>query len=302
MHSRVQGGRVHSQLARRSIESFDPPIRLFQHRQDMLVFGFLQCGRSNDIQSFRNLQIEMAAIAEDNRLLNHVSQLANIAGPRIVLQELHAFAGRWPGLFTHSLSEFLNESLYEKRNVLRAFAQRWYVNGKHVKTVKQIFPERAVLHLFGQISMSCGDDPNIYLDRLRAAETLKLAILHNTQQFCLQFERQLPNFIEKEGGIVCQFKSTHLFGQGTGVSPFFSSEQLVFNQSRRQGGAIYPYHKPILAPAEVMNRTGYQFFAGAGLARDKHDRVRRGYLFDPLKHFLERLAFADDLVKVSRSE
>ena len=81
--------------------------------------------------------------------------------------------------------------------------------------------------------MSCGYDSNIYLDRLRPTETFKLAILHNTQQFCLQFERQLPNFIEKEGGIVCQFESTHLFGQGTGIGSFFTSEQLVFNQARR---------------------------------------------------------------------
>ena len=55
----------------------------------------------------------------------------------------------------------------------------------HVQPIEQILAERAVLDRFGQVAVGGGDDADIDLDRLGAADAIDLAFLDGAQQLGL---------------------------------------------------------------------------------------------------------------------
>ena len=67
----------------------------------------------------------------------------------------------------------------------------------NVESVKQIFAKRSFLHHRLQAAVSGGDDTNINANGLVPADAFKLSLLQNTQQFGLQHQRHLTNFIKQ---------------------------------------------------------------------------------------------------------
>ena len=60
----------------------------------------------------------------------------------------------------------------------------------------KIFAETLGFDLFLQIAVRGGDQADIDLDRLRAADAVDLAFLNGAQQFCLQTHIHFADFIQ----------------------------------------------------------------------------------------------------------
>jgi hypothetical protein len=54
-------------------------------------------------------------------------------------------------------------------------------------------------HHLRQVRVRRCDQPDVGMERVRAAEPLELALLQDSQQFRLQLERRFANLIEEDG-------------------------------------------------------------------------------------------------------
>ena len=89
------------------------------------------------------------------------------------------------------------EIVHKRRNVFVAFSQRRNPDRKNFQTVVQIaaeFPRRD--HRL-EIPVRRRNQAHIHFSRMRAAEPLKFALLQGTKQLRLDFNWNVPDFIQK---------------------------------------------------------------------------------------------------------
>ena len=91
----------------------------------------------------------------------------------------------------------LGEISDQQRDIVLAFAERWTHNWKHVQAVIEIVAKLFVGDHRGKIAVGGGHKSNINPDRLRASEALELLLLQNPQQFGLQLQRNIADFVQK---------------------------------------------------------------------------------------------------------
>ena len=82
--------------------------------------------------------------------------------------------------------------------------------GKHVEPVEEVHSELSFSNFLLKISVCGSYDPDVHLDRMRAANPLKLSILNHFEQLCLKVRRQFSNLVEKKGAAVGQLETTDL--------------------------------------------------------------------------------------------
>ena len=80
-------------------------------------------------------RLDEVPLGQDRRALDDVAQLADVAGPRIVLEKVHRLLVDRAHRFAVARVELVEEVLHEQRNVLLAIAQRRQLDGEHVQPV-----------------------------------------------------------------------------------------------------------------------------------------------------------------------
>ena len=114
--------------------------------------------------------------------------------------------------------------------ILAPFAQRRQLDFDRVQPEQQILPEPGfVIELLpGQVGRSNNAD----VDAGRAGGPYReyLALFQYRQQFCLQVQRQITNFVEKQSASVGCLYSTDPILAGVGECAFDVTEQLGFEQ------------------------------------------------------------------------
>jgi len=190
-----------------------------------------------------------------------------------------------------------NNAIKELRNVCSALPERRHDNGKHIQPVKQIFPEPAVFDLVLQIPVGGGNDPDIRFIGTGTSQSLKFSILNNPQQFALQLQRYLADFIKKDGAAVGQFETPDLPGIRPGESTAFPSEEFTFHQGRRQCCTINRDQWPPLAGTAAVDGARHHALAGAGLAQEQDGCIHGSYLLDLDKYPRDDIALTNNLTE-----
>src|SRR6202030_4654277 len=122
--------------------------------------------------------------------------------------------------------------------VLAPVAQRRQMQRTHVQAVAQITAEFFFFDATNQIAIGGGDQPHVHPDRLRASQALELLILQNAQQLGLQLQRNVSNLVEQQSALIRQFQPAELLAYRSSEGSFFVAEQLAFQQSCGNGGAV----------------------------------------------------------------
>lgn len=91
-------------------------------------------------------------------------------------------------------------------NVLAPFRERGHPDGKHVKTVVQIFPKAPSEYRCFQITVRGRDYPEIRDLRFRGADSLETPLFQNAQKGHLHFDWHVANLIEKQSASRCGLK------------------------------------------------------------------------------------------------
>lgn len=119
---------------------------------------------------------------------------------------------------------------HEGRDVFAAAAQRGQLDGDDVEAVEQVLAEFALAHGLAEIDVGGGDDADVDLDFLDAAEVHEAAILQNAQDFRLRVHTHGGDFIEEERAAVGDFEETLFGGDGGSERAFDMPEQRRFEQ------------------------------------------------------------------------
>src|SRR5690242_17196862 len=113
-----------------------------------------------------------------------------------------------------------------------------------------------------------------------ASHRLKLAVLHDAQQFCLEVERRVTDFVEEDRAAAGEREATppRLVRPGEGAADV--AEQLTLEQCAWQRRAVDGDERLIRRSRVSMDRPGDELLAGAALAANEHCRRRRRRLSD----------------------
>ena len=210
------------------------------------------------------------------------------------LQEIERFAIDARDGAAKTFAIFFGEVRDERRNIFAAFAQRWNVNRKNVETIVEVAAKAAGADFFGKIAIGGGDEADVYLHGVGAAEALEFALLQDAQQQNLHFLGQFTDFVEKKRAAVRLLEAAFAaFGSAAEcaalVAEKFGGEQRVWN-----GSAIYFDERAAGAFGAAVDRAGDQFFAGACFAGDEDGGVGSGDLLDDFERVFELGGIGED--------
>ena len=142
------------------------------------------------------------AVGQDARPLDHVAQLAHVAGPRRRAEQPLGARRQPDQRLLQPLGRIAHEGRREIRNVLAALAQRRQVHLDDVEAVVEIAAEPAGGDLGAQIAVGRGDHVDVDAARLERADALDLAELEHAQQLRLHRQRQLADLVEEQRAAV----------------------------------------------------------------------------------------------------
>ncbi len=117
---------------------------------------------------------------------------------------------------------------------LRPLAQGGQAQIDHVQAIEQVFAEGAVLDRVGEIAVRRGDDADIDLDRLGAADAVDLAFLDGAQQLGLQPRIHFADFVQQQRAAIGFLEFADAPGDGAGEGAFLMAEQFGFEQIVRE--------------------------------------------------------------------
>src|SRR5438093_10265043 len=266
-----------------------------QLRQPLPVGGALDV-RLEEVRG-EVLGQEDAALADNHRALEDVSQLAHVPRPRVAREDLQDVrreaAHRAPELLVEGGDEVAGERL----DVVRPAAQRRQVDGAHVQAVIQVVAERALPYHVGEVAVGRGDDPDVDADRVGGADTLDLAVLEHAQQLHLHPERQLADLVEEDGAAVCRLEEPLAVAVGAGEGPTQVPEELALEERGRERGAVAHDERAVAERREAMQRAGHQLLARAALAGHERRRGVAGQTLDEGEDLEHALRAGDDALE-----
>ena len=138
---------------------------------------------------------------ERRRLLDHVLELADVAGPGVLDEARHRL-GRERLRRAGAPGEAGEEVRGEERDVLAALAQRRDPDRHHGEPVVEVLAEAALGDRAAQVLVRRRDDPHVDLDRRRLADPPDLALLERAQELRLEPRARLADLVDEERAAV----------------------------------------------------------------------------------------------------
>ena len=152
-----------------------------------------------------------------------------------------------------------------------------------------------LLHHLPQVDVGRGDDPDVDLDRLHAAEAHEIALLDHAQQLGLRLERDVADLVEEDAALVGEVEHPLLRVDRAGERALDVAEQRRLEQIRRQVAGVDGDERALRARRVRVDRARHQLLAGAALALDQDRRAARRRLDDQVEHLPHPRAAADDV-------
>ena len=163
-----------------------------------------------------------------------------------------------------------------------------------MQAVEEVLAEAAFFHLLLQVDVGGGDDADVDLDRLHAAEAHELALLHHPQQLGLRLDRDVANLVEEDAALVGQVEHALLRVDRPGERALDVAEEGRLEQVGRQVAGVDRDERLVGARRVAVDGPRHQLLAGAALAGDEDGRAARRRLDDQVEDLLHPRAAADD--------
>ena len=122
------------------------------------------------------------------------------------------------------------------------------------------------------------------------------SFLKNAQQLDLHRGRHFAYFIKKYSSTVGGLEQSFTIGVRTGEGSLYVAEQLGFEQCLSKRTTVDRNERLLRARAEIVDRTGNQFFSGSALAGKQDRRLDLGYGLDHLKDRIHLGGCADNIL------
>src|SRR5580698_9738412 len=182
-------------------------------------------------------------LGHQHSALNGVIEFANIAGPRMIHQQLQRNGLETLELFAVALRRLPQKMMREQRNVFLAFAQRRQVNFYRVEAEEQVLSEFSSGDFSLYVSVGGGNDADIDAARGGRADAFEFAGFKRSQELRLQVHRNVRNFVEEERAAVGKLKAPHAIGLCIGERTLHVAEKLALENSFRQAAGIHRHKR-----------------------------------------------------------
>ena len=187
--------------------------------------------------------------------------------------------------------------LGEERNVLPALAKRGQLHRDHVEAVEEVLAKLPFLHHLAELDVGRGDDADVDLDGLDAAEPHELALLDDAQQLGLGLERNVADLVEEDRPLVGELEEPLLRVDRAGEGALHVAEEVRLEEVRRQVAGVDGDERLVGSRRVLMERPRHELLAGAALAVDQNRGAARRRLHDQVEDLLHPRAAADDLAE-----
>src|SRR5262249_15050482 len=141
----------------------------------------------------------------------------------------------------------------EQPDVAGTLAERRDTDGDHVQPIEEVRAEFALRNRVLEVPVRRRDDACVDRPRLRAADGLELALLHDAEELRLGLQRQLADLVEEDGAAVGELEAADAVGEGTRERPLHMAEELTFDEPGGQGGTVDLDEGPPAAGAPCMD-------------------------------------------------
>ena len=156
----------------------------------------------------------------------------------VALDHLDRFLGKLHGSAASSFGALREEVLGEEADVLLALAQWWDVDAHDVEPVEEILAEGAVLDFFFEAFVRRGEDADVGLEGLVAADAGELAALEDAEELALHLEGHVPDLVEEEGPAMALLESADAQVHRSGEGPLFMTEEFTLEEVTGNRGAV----------------------------------------------------------------
>src|SRR5713226_9357704 len=130
---------------------------------------------------------EFVGVRDNHRPLDNVLQLANVPRPHVGLQVIESPLADAPESLPCLPRVAADEVLHQHGDIFPPVPQRWHLDGKYVKPIKEVLTERSVCHCYRQVTIGRRDDADIDLYSFSSSYPLEFPFLEHPQQRDLRF-------------------------------------------------------------------------------------------------------------------
>src|SRR5689334_17607255 len=107
-----------------------------------------------------------------------------------------------------------------------------------VEAVVEVLAKASLGDALDEVAVGGCDEADVEGDGFGAAEALELAFLEDAEEFGLEFEGEVADFVEKEGAALGLFEAAGAVLHGSCVCAADVAEQLGFEKAIGQGVAV----------------------------------------------------------------
>ena len=143
-----------------------------------------------------------------------------------------------------------------------------------------------------------GNDANIYLEPVFAADASDLVLLEDAQEARLHVCADAADFVEKAGAALSFFENSLLICQRSGKGAPHMAEEFTFENRLGQCSTIHGDKGTVGSRTVLVNRLSNQFLTCAAFAEDERGASGRGNPRDGLINFQHGRTLADDFSKL----
>ena len=206
------------------------------------------------------------ALGQQHGLLEHVAQLAHVAGPAVIEHQLFGLITEMQVWLAIAFAMSRQKVAGQQQNVFPPGVQARHLDRDDTQTEKQVAAELALLdHLF-KVAVGGADHPQIDFALLDRTDPANRPVLQQLQQLGLQQQVHFTDLIEKQRAAIGRFDQTEATVLGVGERALLVAEQLRLHQVGRNRGAVEFDERPFGAWTVEMQGPGHQLLAGAGFA------------------------------------
>src|SRR5687768_3422158 len=140
------------------------------------------------------------------------------------------------------------------------------MNRKDVQAMVQILTEFAVGHRLSWLLVAGRDDAYVGSDGVRCPDPDERSRLEHPQEFHLQRQRHLRDFIEQKTAPSRALKETLVIASVARKAILFMAEQLTIHQLRRYSSTVDGQEWRALAFGQIVDSAGRQLLACTAFA------------------------------------
>ena len=237
-------------------------------------------------------EVDRSVFAERERDGDDVAQLADVARPVVAHQALERVV-RDP-VVGAGIAEVGDHLADERRDVLRALAERGQLDAELRDAEVQVASERPGVHLANEVAARRGDDSHVDGAIRVRADRLDALLGERAQQLRLDVDGQLSELVEEDGSAVGFDERRDTLVDGAGECAALVTEERALGEGRRDGAAVDDDERLVRARARLVDGGRDELLTAAGLTEDEDGEVGGSGLAAPLEDGAHALADTDE--------